>query len=110
MAVLGKEERRLRWVAAVPMAVLALSCVYPVLFALNNALKTSKEYILDRFGIVSATTLENFVTAWGRAKLGEYFINSVIATGGAVALLLIVSSMAGFALAMLRFPFRRAIF
>ena len=110
MAVQGKREKRLKWVAAVPMGVLALSCVYPVFFALNNALKTSKEYILDRFGLVSDPTLQNFVVAWGRAKLGEYFINSVITTAGAVALLLLISSLAGFALAMLRFPFRRLIF
>jgi ABC-type glycerol-3-phosphate transport system permease component len=110
VAVLGKEERRLRWLAALPMAVLAVSCVYPLLFAINNALKTNKEYILDRVGLVSAPTLDNFVSAWGRAKLGEYFLNSVITTAGAVVLLLIVSSMAGFALAMLRFPFRRVIF
>jgi ABC-type glycerol-3-phosphate transport system permease component len=110
MAVLGKEEKRLRWAAFVPMALLAISCVYPVFFAVNNALKTSKEYILDRFGLVSSPTLENFVTAWGRARLGEYFFNSLVATAGAVALLIIISSMAGFALAMLRFPFRRAIF
>jgi len=110
MTVLGKSEKRLRWLAAVPMGLLALSCVYPVLFALNNALKTNKQYILDRFGVVADPTLTNFVSAWGRAKLGEYFINSVVTTAGAVALLLLVSSMAGFALAMLRFPFRRVIF
>ncbi|MDQ0390690.1 carbohydrate ABC transporter permease [Labrys monachus] len=110
MAVLAKRERRLLWVAAVPMAVLALSCVYPVFFALNNALKTNKGYILDRFGLVTAPTLDNFVTAWQRARLGEYFVNSVITTAGAVLLLLAVSSLAGFALAMLRFPFRRFLF
>ena len=110
MAVQGKREKRLKWVAAVPMGILALSCVYPVFFALNNALKTSKEYILDRFGMVSDPTLQNFVVAWGRAKLGDYFINSVITTAGAVALLLLISSLAGFALALLRFPFRRLIF
>ena len=110
MTVQGKREKRLRWVAAVPMGLLALSCVYPVFFALNNALKTSKEYILDRFGLVTDPTLQNFVVAWGRAKLGQYFINSVITTAGAVALLLLISSMAGFALAMLRFPFRRVVF
>ena len=69
------------------MGLLALSCVYPVFFALNNALKTSKDYILDRFGLVSSPTLDNFVQAWARAQLGEYFLNSVIATVGAVALL-----------------------
>lgn len=110
MAVLAKRERRLLWAAFVPMTILALSCVYPVFFAINNALKTNKGYILDRFGIVAEPTLDNFVTAWQRAHLSEYFVNSVITTGGAVVILLAVSSLAGFALAMLRFPFRRLLF
>jgi multiple sugar transport system permease protein len=110
MSILPKRERRLPWIAAAPMTLLALSCIYPVFFALNNSLKTNKGYILDRFGITTDPTFDNFVTAWQRAHLSDYFINSVITTGGAVLLLLVVSSLAGFALAMLRFPFRRFLF
>ncbi|MBP0582803.1 carbohydrate ABC transporter permease [Labrys sp. LIt4] len=110
MAAAGKREKRTLWILSVPMALLALSCVYPVFFAVNNALKTSKGYILNRFGIVSEPTFDNFVQAWSRARLGEYFFNSLIVTAGAVLLLLIVSSLAGFALAVLRFPYRKAIF
>ena len=110
MAAAGKKQKRALWVIAIPMAVLALSCVYPVFFTINNALKTNKGYILDRFGVASAPTWTNFVQAWTRSHLSEYFWNSVIVTIGAVALLLVVSSLAGFALAILRFPFRRLIF
>jgi len=110
MAAAGKGERRALWIAAVPMAILALSCVYPVFFALNNALKSSKAYILDRFGLAWEPTAANFVQAWTRARLGEYVLNSVVVTVGAVTLLLLVSSLAGFALACLRFPFRRLLF
>ena len=110
MALAGKKERRSLWIAAVPMALLALSCIYPIVFAVNNALKTSKGYILDRFGLVTEPTTQNFVDAWGRARFSEYFLNSILVTAGAVGLLLLLSSLAGFALAMLRFPFRRTIF
>lgn len=110
MAVAGKRERRSLWIAAVPMALLALSCVYPIYFAVNNALKTSKGYILDRFGLVTDPTLQNFADAWGRARFSEYFVNSVLVTAGAVGLLLLLSSLVGFALAMLRFPGRRLVF
>ncbi len=92
------------------MALLALSCVYPIFFAINNALKTNKGYILDRFGIVTDPTLLNFSQAWTRSHLGDYFLNSVVVTAGAVLLLLTVSSLAGFALAILRFPYRKLIF
>ncbi|MBS3849847.1 carbohydrate ABC transporter permease [Devosia sp. BSSL-BM10] len=110
MAAAGKKEKRILWIISVPMALLALSCVYPVFFAINNALKTSKSYILDRFGLATAPTFDNFVQAWTRSNLDTYFLNSVIVTVGAVALLLVVSSLAGFALAVLRFPMRKLIF
>lgn len=110
MAAAGKKEKRILWIISVPMALLALSCVYPVFFAINNALKTSKSYILDRFGLATAPTLDNFVQAWSRSNLDTYFLNSVIVTLGAVTLLLVVSSLAGFALAVLRFPMRKLIF
>jgi len=103
-------EKVATWAAVPPMAVLALSCIYPIFFTLNNALKTNRQYILDRFALVTNPTLDNFAQAWGRSHLSQYFLNSVIVTVGAVAVLLVVSSLAGFALASLRFPFRRLIF
>jgi len=105
----GRERRILR-LLSVPMALLALSCVYPVYFAVNNALKTNRNYIIDRFGLVTDLTFDNFVQAWTRSNLDTYFVNSVLVTGGAVLLLLLVSSLASFALALLRFPARRLVF
>jgi ABC-type glycerol-3-phosphate transport system permease component len=92
------------------MGLLALSCLYPIFFAVNNSLKTRQEYMADRFGLAPQAKFDNFVQAWTRAHLSEYFLNSVIATVGAVLLLMVVSSMAGFALASLRFPYRRFLF
>ena len=92
------------------MTILALSCLYPVFFSVNNALKTTRAYMFDRFGLVQAPTAINFVQAWGRSHFDQYFFNSLIVTVGAVALLLVVSSLAGFALACLRFPYRRTLF
>ncbi|MAM08918.1 MAG: sugar ABC transporter permease [Rhizobiaceae bacterium] len=110
MAQAGNKQKRLLWVVSVPMALLALSCVYPVFFAINNALKTNKGYILDRFGVVTEPTLMNFVDVWNRSGLSAYFFNSVVVTLGAVLVLLVISSLAGFAFAVLRFPLRKLIF
>ena len=92
------------------MGVLALSCLYPVFFSINTALKTTRAYRLDRFGLATEPTLDNFTQAWIRSHLNEQFFNSVVTTVGAVTLLLLTSSLAGFALACLRFPFRRFLF
>ena len=110
MALTSKREKWMLRGAAVPMMILALTCLYPVYFAINNALKTDKGYILNRFNVVTDPTIQNFINAWHRSRLSEYFLNSVVTTAGAVALLLIVSSLAGFAFAMLRFPYRKLLF
>ena len=110
MALTSKREKWMMRAASLPMWLLALTCLYPVWFAINNALKTDKGYILNRFNLVTDPTIQNFVNAWNRSRLSEYFLNSVVTTAGAVALLLIVSSLAGFAFAMLRFPYRKLLF
>lgn len=110
MAGAGKRQRLVLRIVAIPMGLLALSCLYPIFFAVNNALKTRQDYLLDRFGLATQPTLDNFVQAWTRSHLDQYFLNSVIATAGAVILLMVVSSLAGFALACLRFPYRRFVF
>ncbi|MEV0274387.1 carbohydrate ABC transporter permease [Hamadaea sp. NPDC050747] len=93
-----------RWLAAVPMAALALATVYPLLFTTNVALKTRHDYILDRFAPTRTAHWSNLSEAWVNADISQYFVNSLIAVVCAVALLLLLGSMAGFALSHL--PFR----
>lgn len=95
---------------AIPMALIAASTLYPVLFILNISLKTRREYVVDRFAIVNTLNFENFQQVWESSAIDLYFLNSVITTGGAVILLLLFSSMAGFAFALMRFRIRRVLF
>ncbi|MFF6780436.1 ABC transporter permease subunit [Streptomyces sp. NPDC012510] len=92
-----------RWLVAVPMGLLALATIYPLLFTANVATKTRREYILDRFSLASTLQWDNLSTAWNSVGMGRYFLNSVIVVACAVALLLLIGSMAGFALAQVRF-------
>jgi ABC-type glycerol-3-phosphate transport system permease component len=101
--------RMSRWLIAVPMAVLALATVYPLVFTANAAMKTRRDYILDRFALADTVRWDNIVTAWTTAGTARYFFNSVIVVAGAVALLLLFGSMAGFALSHLRFRGSRAL-
>ena len=42
--------RRLRlWILSIPMALLAVSTVYPLIFTFNVSLKTRKDWIINRF-------------------------------------------------------------
>ncbi|MFI9005713.1 carbohydrate ABC transporter permease [Actinosynnema sp. NPDC053489] len=99
-----------RWVVAVPMAGLALATVYPLLFTANVALKTRREYVLDRFSPTTSPHWGNLAAAWNGVGLSRYFLNSVVVVACSVALLLLFGSMAGFALARLRFRGSSALY
>jgi ABC-type glycerol-3-phosphate transport system permease component len=85
------------------MTVLALATVYPLLFTANVAAKTRREYILDRFSLADSLRWDNVTAAWSSAGMDRYFVNSLIVVTCAVVLLLLLGSMAGFALSRVRF-------
>ena len=99
-----------RWLAAVPMAVLALATIYPLVFTTNVALKTRREYVLDRFSPADSAQAGNLAAAWQNAGMARYFVNSLVVVLCAVAVLLLIGSMAGFALGRLRFRGSRVLF
>ena len=102
--------RLTRWVVAVPMAALALATIYPLVFTANVAMKTRREYTLDRFSLTDSLRWDNVVKAWTSVGMSRYFLNSVVVVACSVALLLLLGSMAGFALARLRFRGSSALF
>jgi ABC-type glycerol-3-phosphate transport system permease component len=99
-----------KWVIAVPMAALAIATIYPMLFTANVAMKTPREYILDRFSLTSSPHWENIGTAWTSGGMARYFVNSVVIVAAAVVLLLLFGSMAGFAMSHVRFRGSRVLF
>lgn len=105
-----RAERVGRWVIAIPMALLALATIYPMLYAFNVALKNRRDYVLDRLGLTTNFNLQNFVDAWTQANMGRYYVNSIIVTAVSVAIILVIASMAGYALSHLQFAGSRVVF
>ncbi|MGC4853535.1 carbohydrate ABC transporter permease [Micromonospora sp. DT4] len=99
-----------RWLLVIPMGLLAFATIYPLLFTANVAMKTRREYILDRFSLADSLRFENITTAWTSVGMGRYAVNSILVVGCAVFLLLLFGSMAGFALSQLRFRGSTALF
>ncbi|MGW8849878.1 carbohydrate ABC transporter permease [Streptomyces xiamenensis] len=99
-----------RWLVALPMAALALATIYPLLFTGNVAMKTRHDYVLDRFSPAPSPNLDNVAAAWTNAGMGRYVVNSLAVVTCAVVVLLLIGSMAGFALSHLRFRGSRVLF
>ncbi len=55
-------------------------------------------------------TVSNYVQAWTQNSFDRYFVNSAMVALGTVVITVSVSSLAAFAFARYRFPFKEIIF
>ena len=101
--------RLLTRIMMVALAVWFIVELYPVLFLINTSLKTDAEILSTPFALPGAFSFSNYVRVWvgegaNNKPIALYLRNSIVVTVGTLALLLAVSSLAGYALARGRFP------
>jgi raffinose/stachyose/melibiose transport system permease protein len=77
----------------------------PLYFALNVSLKTSREFIQNSVGLTKSWAFGNYATAWQRASLGNYILNSVLYTSVCTVLSLTLSLFVAFPIARKYIPF-----
>lgn len=84
--------------------------IYPVVFVISSSLKSSKEFASTApYALPVLPTLENYFRVFTTSKMPTYFKNSIIITSVTLLFLLILSSMAAFALSKIRFKARKAV-
>lgn len=84
------------------LALWAAAVVLPLYILVVSCFKTTAEIYENRLGLPRSWAFDNFVNAWTRADLGQNFVNSLVVTGGAVLLTILVSAMAAFPLSRYR--------
>ncbi|MEN8654745.1 carbohydrate ABC transporter permease [Streptomyces sp. 21So2-11] len=107
----GSVHRRIPWLSYVVVGTGAVVMVVPFLDLLMSSFKGSGEYgrLPYRF-LPEAFDLSNYRAAFEQLDLPLLFRNSVVATAVITGSTLLTSSLAGYALAKLRFRGREVIF
>ncbi|WP_374975692.1 carbohydrate ABC transporter permease [Microbacterium trichothecenolyticum] len=85
------------------LGIAALTALFPLLWMLSGSLQSLTELLTNQRFLPRDPQWGNYVTAWVQGDLATYLRNSVIYTGAAVLGILLVSSLAGYALARLEF-------
>lgn len=89
--------------------VLALMTIFPLLWMLSIAFKTQTEVFQPNLW-PKAPSWDNFIYVLTQVPFGQYLLNSFIVSAAVTVLALWFHTMAGYALARLRFPGRETIF
>jgi len=101
----GGWQRRLKQIGLhTGLLLWAFLAVYPLVWILLTSLKYTHELYDDPFGLPLSWKWSNYQEAWVFAKMGTYFLNSVVVTVLSTVLVLGLSSTTAFVLA--RFEFR----
>ncbi|WP_425442104.1 carbohydrate ABC transporter permease, partial [Sediminibacillus massiliensis] len=95
---MDKTKRNLIIIEIVGLLI-ALLWLSPFYLMLVNAFKTKREIFEGVLGLPTALTSENFVNAFIDLNFMSSLFNSLLVTGASVAIIILCSSMAGYALA-----------
>lgn len=91
------------------LIVFAVSIVVPVSWAFLASIKENAEFYGNPWALPKGFYFQNFIDAFQKAHMGRYFLNSVLVTVLALALLLAAALPAAYALTRCRFRGRRVL-
>jgi raffinose/stachyose/melibiose transport system permease protein len=98
--VLPRVSPALVQIALIGNSVLML---YPIVIMALGGFKTTSEIFANPFAWPSTAFLGNFARIWTDSAFPTYFLNSIVVTGVSVGCILVLGSMAAYALARYRF-------
>mgnify|MGYP002461506500 CR=1 FL=1 len=94
------------------LILFSISCIFPLFWMLNSALKQKREFNADIIGIVKSPTLDNFINILSNANyhLGQSIWNSARTTILSVFFIVLFGFIVGYILARVKFKGNRLLF
>jgi len=84
--------------------------MYPFLWMIASSLKTKSEFFKNGLSLFSQQVRwNNYAEAWASAKFSIYFSNTLFVSIMSTALIILITSMAGYVLARKKFPGKRVL-
>lgn len=87
----------------VALITLGISIVVPVAWVFMASIKQDSEFYGNPWTLPLGFHYQNFIAAFEKAKMGNYFVNSIVTTAIALMILLIVALPAAYVLARCEF-------
>lgn len=77
--------------------------IYPIFLTIVTSLKTNRQIFKNPFGMPTSFNLTNYIKLFEKANYATYFLNSLIVAAGSLIVILLVSSLASYALSKYTF-------
>ena len=100
-------ERLYKVFIYVALITLAITILIPVAWVFMASIKENSEFYGNPWAMPAGFYFQNFIDAWGKARMGEYMMNSVMVTALALLILLVVALPAAYVLSRFEFKGRK---
>jgi len=80
------------------LALFSFTALAPIALVLLNSTKKSADIVRNPLALPNTIRIANYIDAWNSAKMANGFKNSIILTGLTVVIVVIASTLAGYAL------------
>ena len=97
-------------VTQILLIIWTILVVFPFLWMIMTSFKTDAEIIHSPWDLPATLQWDNFSRAWNEARIGRYFINTLIVMSMSLTGTLVISAMAAYVLSRFEFIGRRVIF
>lgn len=95
----SKKEQKKLWIIEIIMIALAVLWFVPVYYLIVTTLKSPQEATVSPLGLPKVWMIENYIEAWGKMEYPRALFNTVQITVLAVGIIVLITSLAGYALA-----------
>jgi ABC-type glycerol-3-phosphate transport system permease component len=86
------------------LALVAVTIVYPLYFVIITSVRPNVDYLQDPFGLPGVWTVDNYVRLIEVYGVGQAFLNSLYVAVVTIVLVLVLATLAGYALAKYPVP------
>lgn len=97
-------SKRAQWPIFIVLLVVAATIVYPLYFVIMTSLRPNADYLQNPFGIPGVWSFENYARLIESYGIGQAFLNSLFVGVVSVTVILVLATLAGYALAKLPVP------
>lgn len=102
-------SRRSQWPIFIALVAVAATIVYPLYFVIITSVRPNADYLQNPFGLPEVWTFDNYLRLAQTYGAGQAFLNSLFVSTVSVSIVLVLASLAGYALAKLPVPGTRFI-
>ncbi|MEQ6376763.1 carbohydrate ABC transporter permease [Bacillaceae bacterium S4-13-56] len=99
-----KTKKEIHWITYGLLILLSIMMLFPIFWVLSSSLKSGSELFAWPPSILpNKITFINYIDAFSEANFGRYIFNTIFVTVTATIITLIINTMAGYALAKIKF-------